>query len=99
MPKPRPDRSDYVCVFSVLFQNESELLLGAPGVYNWHGTVLIYRDGSAVGPQASRIVSPGRLLKRDINQGEFQFLNVAEASTTEHTKAFSLTGCVYMSYF
>lgn len=69
-------------------KNESELLIGAPGVYNWCGTTILYKNAHDQTPEASKIVRKPRYAE----QLEFADLNVASAIRTSQTYAFSLTG-------
>ncbi|KAL3286144.1 hypothetical protein HHI36_000656 [Cryptolaemus montrouzieri] len=80
---------------------EKELLIGAPGVYNWKGTSIRYKDivVNDFNPVASRYSTFDRQEK--INDDEiFQRANVANARTTTETLAFGLFGySVTSGYF
>ncbi|XP_031332931.1 integrin alpha-PS3-like isoform X1 [Photinus pyralis] len=80
---------------------EAELLLGAPGVYNWDGTTLLYRDGPDSAPVASKLqILPNTFTKREIGYSDFSDLNIANAMTTTQTAAFGLFGySVTSGYF
>lgn len=75
----------------------TELLLGAPGVYNWKGTTILYKDTYYKEPEASRIVFKKRQAEDIL---EFGYLNIAGAHKTLETYAFSYTGySVTSGYF
>ncbi|KAK5648902.1 hypothetical protein RI129_003794 [Pyrocoelia pectoralis] len=82
-------------------RNEMELVLGAPGVYNWDGTTLLYRDGPDSAPVASKLqMLPSGFTKRDISYSDFSDLNIANAMTTTQTASFGLFGyAVTSGYF
>ncbi|KAK4884517.1 hypothetical protein RN001_000788 [Aquatica leii] len=74
-------------------KNQSELILGAPGVYNWDGTTLIYKDGPDNVPLPSKLTSgPTGVSKRDTGFIDFANLNIADAIKTTQIGAFNLFG-------
>lgn len=74
------------------------MLLGAPGVLNWEGTTIIYRDGINNIPSASRLVQPRtenrahRRRQRSTAYSDFTLVNIANSIRTTQTIAFELFG-------
>ncbi|KAF5292281.1 hypothetical protein FQA39_LY03315 [Lamprigera yunnana] len=73
-------------------KNASELVLGAPGVYNWDGTTLVFKDAPDTIPLASKLQAQSRHKKREVGYTELADLNIANAITTTKIGAFSLFG-------
>ncbi|RZC18411.1 hypothetical protein BDFB_003735, partial [Asbolus verrucosus] len=68
--------------------NEKQLLLGAPGVYNWDGTSILYEDVEESTPVASRL----KINKRHASANEFASKNIANTIKTTQTLAYDLLG-------
>ncbi|EFA09738.2 Integrin alpha-PS3-like Protein [Tribolium castaneum] len=68
---------------------EKHLVLGAPGVFNWDGTSILYTDGDNPSPVASRLRNK---VKRYADIDEFSHSNVANAMLTSQTVAYDLLG-------
>ncbi|KAF2904031.1 hypothetical protein ILUMI_02128 [Ignelater luminosus] len=83
-------------------KDKPELLLGAPGVWNWDGTALILSDG-ADAPIASKLTSlrsRRQLGYAATGFGEFNEINIANAGLTSQTASFGLFGyAVTSGYF
>ncbi|XP_044263954.1 integrin alpha-PS3-like isoform X2 [Tribolium madens] len=68
---------------------EKHLVLGAPGVFNWDGTSILYKDSDHQSPVASRLQNKKQ---RYADIDEFSTLNVANAMLTSQTVAYDLLG-------
>ncbi|KAJ3642672.1 hypothetical protein Zmor_025433 [Zophobas morio] len=70
---------------------EKEMILGAPGVYNWDGTTILYKDNVETSPIASRLQNAGKS-RRFADPSEFSYKNIASAIETKQTLAYDLLG-------
>lgn len=70
-------------------QKQSELLIGAPGVYNWKGIPLIYRDCEYEEPQSSKLIHARSTTLK------FSDLNIGNAAETIEVGAFGYLGNIF----
>ncbi|KAJ3646059.1 hypothetical protein Zmor_023670 [Zophobas morio] len=73
------------------FSKEKAMIMGAPGVFNWHGTTILYKYNIQTPPVASRLQSAGTS-RRYADPSEFSYKNIARALDTKQTLAFDLLG-------
>lgn len=79
--------------FTNTTHNETELLVGAPGVYNWHGTVILYTDRQDTYPQVSRVIYLDKLKRqaeREID--DLSNVNILSSHYFVDSLPFSLEG-------
>lgn len=72
------------------------MVLGAPGVFNWDGTPILFKDDEESAPVASRLRNKP---KRYADPDEFNYKIIGNALLTRQTIAYDLLGTSVTTYY